>query len=140
MNKEFQKNLETHIFNKDNKILLNFLEQNFSVKYVSETKLFENINTYKSISAYRKRILLSRLVYLEESHDLTAIFTGVFALILSLLSIYKVFLEEIMPTGNYFFTMVVIYVMCIGLFATSLGNEKGRRAKAKYFLSLFKDI
>lgn len=140
MNKEFQKNLEAHIFEKDNKILLNFLEQNYSVKYASEIELFENINTYKSISAYRKRILLSRLVYLEESHDLTAIFTGIFALILSLLGIYKVFLEEIMPIGIYFFTMVVIYVMCIGLFATSLEKEKGRRAKAKYFLSLFKDI
>ncbi len=98
------------------------------------------MNTYKSISAHRKRILVSRLVLMEERHDLTTVFTGIIALILSFLGIYKVFLDEIMPTGFYLFTMVIIYVMCIWIFAKNLGTEKGRRAKAKYFLSLFKDI
>ncbi|MFJ7662383.1 hypothetical protein ACIQXW_08270 [Lysinibacillus sp. NPDC097162] len=140
MNKGIKNDLEAHIFEKDDKILLNFLEQNYSVKYASETRLFENINTYKSISAYRKRILLSRLAFMEERHDLTTIFTGIIALILSFLGIYKLFLEEFMPTGIYLFTMVIIYVMCIWIFAKNLGTEKGRRAKAKYFLLLFKDI
>ncbi|MED3876196.1 hypothetical protein [Lysinibacillus capsici] len=140
MDWELKKELEAHIFEKDDKILFNFLEQNFSVRYVSDIKLFENINTYKCISAHRKRILVSRLAYMEESYDLTTIFTGIIALILSFLGIYKVFLEELMPTGFYSITMIIIYVMCIGIFANSLGTEKGRRAKVKYFLTLFKEI
>lgn len=140
MNKKFKEELEVHVFEKNDKTLLNFLEQNFSVKHVSDTVLFGNINTYKEISTYRKRILVSRLAYMEESHDLTAIFVGITASILGFLGIYKLFLEEIMPKKFYFITMIIIYVMCIGIIADRLGIEKGRRAKVKYFLALFKEL
>lgn len=134
-----KRNLIDQIFVESDKEFLSYLEENFNVNKVSDEILKKNINTYESLEGFHKKLILSRLNGMEESHDMTAIFVGLVALSIGFIGAYGNFLKLIMPSEILAaITLVLSYVIAFLIFAISLGNEKGKRSKVKYLQNLFK--
>lgn len=136
-----KREFELLILDQDRERLLNYLKQNFTVENVTEVILIQNINTYKTLSGYKKRLLMSRLTEIEESHDTTTIISGIIALFLFFLGAYNKLVEKIIPNDFVAIIMSIVFtVASVLIFAWTFGREKRRKAKAKYFLMLFKDL
>lgn len=132
--------LETKVFEKSDNEFFKFLEENFSYENVSDLELQNNLNTFKSLSKFRKKVFISRLNSLEESFDQTAILASLAACIIALLGAYKLFLEVLIPE-KWMSTIIIVlaYVLSFLYLAYELGQAKAKRKKAKYYIALFKE-
>lgn len=136
-----KREFELVILDQDNERLINYLKKNFTIENVAEVEFIDNMNIYKSLSEYKKKLLMSRLTFIEESHDLTTIFSGVIALFLFFLGAYNKLIEEIIPNQILALTgIILITLTTLFIFARNFGKEKGNKARVKYFLMLFKDV
>ena len=134
--------LEEKVFEKSDKNFFKFLEENFSYEKVSDMDLLNNLNTYKKLSKFRKRVFKSRLNSLEESYDQTAIIASLGAFTIALLGVYKLFLEVLFPKEWMNIVVIILalaYVICFLYIAFELGHAKAKRKKAKYYIALFKE-
>lgn len=132
--------LEKIIFDKGNKEFFGFIENHFSYEKVKEEELQENLNTHEDLSALMKKVFISRLNSLDENYDQTSIITSMGVYIIALIAVYRGFVEGLdQSVWISIFFVFLLTTLCFLYITYEMGKAKAKRAKVKYYLTLFKD-